>query len=163
MGKLVPRIRVRWVPMRWVALGLVCLLLGGCALVSPKPPKAVVAAAIAQQLAQTQAIFRSTAASPAAAQVSGIQIAEHRRVAVAGQPAVAVSGTYRLSEKTLSIAQKRQSRPFSLYLQPDKGQNQWRLLAPEIQEATLSTERSPQWQVIALPSTIDNPGLPSTE
>lgn len=126
---------------------------------NPRPPQAVVEAAIAQRLAQAQAVFDGqpiasspapgstgpTADLPTSAQVGGVRIDHHGRVDVGGQWALEVTGTYRLRAGDLSNAQRRQARPFDIYLQRDR-QDQWFLLTPEIEAASAST----RWRTVPL-------------
>jgi hypothetical protein len=118
-----------------VLLGLaLCLNLWGCGLVNPSPPRAVVEAAIAQKLSQTQAVlYRQIAPALSTtdlAQVSRISIADHHWTAIANQPAVAVTGTYQLKGGSLTAAQRRQTRSFDLYLRRGEAKDQWLLLEP---------------------------------
>lgn len=121
---------------RIVAIAVLCLSLWGCGLVNPPPPKAVVEMAIAQKLTQTQAmLYRQLDASidPAdRAQVGRIRITDHHRTSLGQQPAVEVAGTYHLKGGLLTGAQRRQTRPFDLYLRDD-GNDQWRLLEPVLE------------------------------
>ncbi|TVQ13432.1 MAG: hypothetical protein EA368_02205 [Leptolyngbya sp. DLM2.Bin27] len=122
---------------RSVVIGLLCLVLLGCGVINPRPPRAVVEGAIAQKLSQTQIILyrqlgRQAGADPAdLAQVSGIRIADHHWTEIAGQPAVEVAGTYHLKGGGLTSAQRRQTRNFDVYLQRGTAKDQWRLLEPD--------------------------------
>ena len=121
-------------PVRTIVVAILCLSLWGCGLVSPRPPRAVVEAAIAQKLSQTQAIlYRQVAPaipSPELAQVGSLRIANHHWTTLADQPAVEVAGTYHLKGGALTAAQRRQTRAFDLYLQHGPTKNQWLLLEP---------------------------------
>ncbi len=146
-------------PLRWLVMGMLCLSLLGCGVINPTPPRAVVESAIAQRLAQAQAVFdrqpitsssepRSTGLTadlPTPAQVGGVHIDHHDRVDVGGQWALEVTGTYRLRAGGLTNAQRRQARPFDIYLQRDR-QDRWYLLTPEIEAASTSA----QWRTIPL-------------
>jgi hypothetical protein len=139
-------------PLRWLLVGVLCISLGSCGLLNPRPPQAVVAAAIAQRLAQAQAVFEgqpiasaNNPATPTLGQVGGVRIAHHGRVDVGGQWALEVTGTYRLRAGDLSNAQRRQARPFEIYLQRDR-QDRWFLLTPEIEAAGTSA----RWRTIPL-------------
>ncbi|MGF1517563.1 MAG: hypothetical protein ACFCVB_07140 [Nodosilinea sp.] len=115
---------------RWVVIGLLCLVLMGCGVINPRPPRAVVEGAIAQKLSQTQAmLYRQLKADPAdLAQVGRIRIANHHWTEIAGQPAVEVAGTYHLKGGGLTSAQRRQTRDFDLYLQRGTTPDHWLLL-----------------------------------
>lgn len=121
-------------PGRWIVIGLLCLVLLGCGVITPRPPRAVVEGAIAQKLSQTQAILyrqfgRQLKADPAdLAQVGRIRIADHHWTEIAGQPAVEVAGTYHLKGGGLTSAQRRQTRDFDLYLRRGTTPDQWLLL-----------------------------------
>ncbi len=121
-------------PIRWVLVGILCLSLLGCGLINPRPPRAVVEGAIAQKLSQTQAVLhRQLSSSDAQAntlQVSHIRITDHRPLALAGQSAVEVSGTYQLQGAGLSKAQQRQTRPFDIYLHRENAETEWILVDP---------------------------------
>ena len=144
-------------PLRWLVVGVLCLALGSCGLLSPRPPQAVVEDAIAQRLAQAQAVFdgqpiasfnnpaTNNPATLTSAQVGGVHIDHYNRVEVGGQWALEVTGTYRLRAGDLSNAQRRQARPFDIYLQRDR-QDRWYLLTPEIEAASTSA----QWRTIPL-------------
>ncbi len=146
-------------PLRWLVMGMLCLSLLGCGVINPRPPRAVVESAIAQRLAQAQAVFdqqpiassnepranEPTADLPTPAQVGGVHIDHCDRVDVGGQWALEVTGTYRLRAGDLSNAQRRQARPFEIYLQRDR-QDQWFLLAPEIE----ATSTSARWRTLPL-------------
>ncbi|MGG6239400.1 hypothetical protein ACQ4N7_12270 [Nodosilinea sp. AN01ver1] len=119
---------------RIVAIAVLCLSLWSCGLVNPRPPKAVVELAIAQKLAQTQAVLYrqfGSAVDPAdLAQVGRIRISDHHWTTLANQPAVEVSGTYHLKGGQLTVAQRRQTRDFDLYLRRGDSKDQWLLLEP---------------------------------
>ncbi|QQE66904.1 hypothetical protein GFS31_36080 [Leptolyngbya sp. BL0902] len=106
-------------------LGLaLCGVLWGCGWVNPAPPRSVVAEAVAQKVAQTQADLQrqlglgADGEARAVPQASGIRITEHHWIALEPQPAVAVSGTYHLRGGGIGWGQQRQTRPFTLYLRP---------------------------------------------
>ncbi|MBE9112940.1 hypothetical protein IQ273_26485 [Nodosilinea sp. LEGE 07298] len=117
-----------------VAIAVLCLSLWGCGLVNPRPPRAVVEAAIAQKLSQTQAVlyrqFESSVDPADLAQVGSIRISDHHWTTLANQPAVEVAGTYHLKGGQLTAAQRRQTRDFDLYLQRGESKEQWLLLEP---------------------------------
>ena len=121
-------------PGRWIVIGLLCLVLLGCGVINPRPPRVVVEGAIAQKLSQTQALLyrqfgRQFRADPAdLAQVGRIRIADHHWTEIAGQPAVEVAGTYHLKGGGLTSAQRRQTRDFDLYLRRGTTPDQWLLL-----------------------------------
>ncbi|MGB3202968.1 MAG: hypothetical protein WBA99_18830 [Nodosilinea sp.] len=119
---------------RIVAIAVLCLSLWSCGLVNPRPPRAVVEMAIAQKLSQTQAmLYRQldAAVDPAdLAQVGRIRITDHHRITLGQQSAVEVVGIYHLTGGPLTGAQRRQTRPFDLYLQRNDGNDQWLLLEP---------------------------------
>jgi hypothetical protein len=119
-------------PGRWVVIGLLCLVLLGCGAINPRPPRAVVEGAIAQKLAQTQATLSQQLNIPfdstKAAQVSGLRISSYHQTTLAGQPVVAVKGTYRLKGPTLPNAQKRQLRSFDISLKKGADPGEWRLV-----------------------------------
>ncbi|WP_317034631.1 hypothetical protein [Nodosilinea sp. E11] len=121
-------------PMRWLLVGVMCLALLGCGLTNPRPPRAVIEGAIAQKLAQTQAIlYRQITPAAAAtdlAQVGRLRIADHHWTEVAGQPTVEVAGTYHLKGGSLTAAQRRQTRDFDVYLRRGDTKEQWLLLEP---------------------------------
>jgi hypothetical protein len=146
-------------PLRWLVVGVLCLSLGSCGIFNPRPPHAIVEAAIAQRLAQAQVVFDGqpiasfnqpsssapTANLPASTQVGGVRVDHYHRVNVGEQWALEVTGTYRLRSGDLSKAQRRQARPFDIYLQRDR-QERWYLLTPEIEAASTSA----QWRTIPL-------------
>lgn len=114
-------------------IALLCLSLWGCGMVNPKPPQAAVTAAIAQKVAQTQALLQTQLASPAAVetfQVSQVKIADHHWLTIAEQPAVLVQGTYKLQGGGLARSQQRQARPFEIYLRRGDTKDQWQPLDP---------------------------------
>lgn len=118
---------------RIVAIALVCLSLWGCGIVNPRPPRAVVEAAIAQKLFQTQAVlYRQLAPidSTDLAQVGRIRVTNHHWTTLADRPAVEVVGTYHLKGGQLTTAQRRQTRSFDLYLQRGTSKELWLLLDP---------------------------------
>lgn len=120
--------------MRTIAIAVICLSIWGCGLINPRPPRAVIEAAIAQKLSQTQAVlYRQLvpAISPAdLAQVSSLRITNHRWITLADQPAVEVTGSYRLKGGQLTTAQRRQTRAFDLYLRRGNTKESWLLLEP---------------------------------
>lgn len=152
-------------PIRGVVLLVLCLSLWGCGLVNPRPPRAVIEGAIAQTLSQTQTILyrELTPAAGAAglAQVSGIRIRDHHWSSLANQPGtqqpmVEVVGTYHLKGGGLTPPQRRQVRAFDIYLQRGSTQDDWRLLAPRINDVSAS----PQWITVPVrrsPSPADPP------
>jgi hypothetical protein len=119
-------------------VGLLLVLwsgLWGCALVNPGPPRAVVAQAVAQKVAQTQSVLQQSLNLPAEAQdfpqASGIHVTGHRWVTLRNQPTVKIDGTYHLKGGGLGWGQQRQNRPFSLYLRR-AAEDQWIVVEPEI-------------------------------
>jgi len=114
-----------------VIIGL-CLFLWGCGLANPKPPRAAVEVAIAEKIAQTQALLHSqqptsdTSADPF--RVGSVKISHHQWTTLADQPVVEVEGTYRLTGGRLSRAQQRQARAFDLYLQRGATDADWTLV-----------------------------------
>lgn len=119
---------------RIVAIAVLCLSLWSCGLVNPGPPRTVVEMAIAQKLAQTQAVlyrqFESSVDSGDLAQVDRIRISDHHWTTLADQPAVEIAGTYHLKGGQLTRAQRSQTRAFDLYLQRGDSKDQWLLLEP---------------------------------
>lgn len=118
---------------------VLCGLIWGCGLVNPAPPRAVVAAAVAQKVAQTQVALQQqlgVVAAPGSVdlpQASGIHVTGHRWMTLNNQPAVVVNGTYRLKGGGLGWGQQRQTRPFSLYLRRI-GEDQWVAVDPLLPE-----------------------------
>lgn len=135
-------------PIRWVLIGVLCLSLLGCGLINPRPPRAVVEGAIAQKLAQTQAVlYRQFAAAPTdRTQVGRIRVTDHHWTELAGQPTVEVVGTYHLKGGSLTNAQRNQTREFDVYLQRGATKDQWLLLEP----INVQSKDAPKWQAIPL-------------
>jgi len=119
-------------PIKYLIIIGLCLSLWGCGLTKPKPPRAAVETAIAQKIAQTQALLhgqRPTSDTSAAPfQVSSVKITHHQWTTLADQPVVEVEGTYRLTGERLSRAQQRQARAFDLYLQQGATDTDWTLV-----------------------------------
>ena len=117
-----------------VAIAVLCLSLVSCVLMIRRPPRAVVELAIAQKLAQTQAVlyrqFEPSVDPADLSQVGRIRIADHHWTTLANQPAVEVAGTYHLKGGQLTAAQRRQTRDFDLYLRRGDSKDQWLLLEP---------------------------------
>ncbi|MGB3138889.1 MAG: hypothetical protein WBB18_18915 [Nodosilinea sp.] len=133
---------------RFVAIAAVCLLLWGCGIVNPRPPRAAVEAAIAQKLIQTQTVlYRQPAPADFTelAQVGRLRIADHHWITLANKPAVEVVGTYHLKGGQLTAAQRRQTRSFDLYLQRGASKEEWLLLEPLGRLGEV-----PQWQTMPL-------------
>ncbi|MEB3289238.1 MAG: hypothetical protein VKI82_04950 [Leptolyngbya sp.] len=116
-------------------LMVLCGLLWGCGWGRPAPPRAVVAEAVAQKVAQTQVALQQQLGGVVAPgsvdfpQASGIHVTGHRWITLNHQPTVAVNGTYHLKGGGLAWGQQRQTRPFSLYLRPTEG-DQWVAVDP---------------------------------
>ena len=77
---------------------VLCGLIWGCGLVNPAPPRAVVAEAVAQKVAQTQVLLQQqwgVVVAPGSVdlpQASGIHVTGHRWMTLNNQPAVVVNG-----------------------------------------------------------------------
>ena len=114
---------------------VLCGALWGCSWGRPAPPRAVVAEAVTQKVAQTQVALQrqlGQASAPGGVdvpQASGVHVTQHRWITLNNQPAVAVSGTYHLKGGGLGWGQQRQTRPFSLYLRR-VGEDDWVLVDP---------------------------------
>lgn len=121
-------------PLRLVVIVGLCLALWGCGIVNPRPPRAVIESAIAQKLAQTQAIlyrqFNTSTAPENLSQVGRLRVTDHHWTTVAGQSVVEVEGTYHLKGGSLTGAQRRQNLNFDVYLQRGDVKDQWLLLEP---------------------------------
>ncbi|HSM81469.1 MAG TPA: hypothetical protein VLS96_07275 [Nodosilinea sp.] len=140
---------------------MLCLSLVGCGMINPRPPQAVVEAAIAQKLSQTQLVLyrQLDASTPPTdlAQVNRIRVANHHWTTIANQPAVEIAGTYHLKGGGLSAAQRRQTREFDLYLQRGAEKGQWLLLEPD--QALPGT--TPQWRTTPLVIPTDQAAEPA--
>ncbi len=138
-------------PIPLLLIILLCLSLTGCGFFHPGPPKAVVEKAVAQKLVQTQELLRSQLASggdaPKPLAVGQVKVSSKGSVTVGGQSAIEVQGTYTLKGGDLSRAQRQQSRPFDLYMQPGSDEDPWRLLEPDF----AGVDQQPRWQFTPLP------------
>lgn len=118
---------------------VLCGLIWGCGLVNPAPPRAVVAEAVAQKVAQTQVALQQQLGLATDTEAmdlpraSGIHVTGHRWMTLNNQPAVVVNGTYHLKGGGLGWGQQRQTRPFSLYLRR-AGEDQWVAMDPPLPE-----------------------------
>lgn len=124
LARLAPLVQRLW---RLGVVAVVCIALESCGWVNPSPPRSVVADALAQKVAQTQAALQQQLGpteATALPQASGIHITEHHWITLQNQPTVQVEGTYHLKGGGLDWGKQRQTRPFSLYLRR-AGENQW--------------------------------------
>ncbi|HIK44838.1 MAG TPA: hypothetical protein IGR64_08095 [Leptolyngbyaceae cyanobacterium M65_K2018_010] len=127
--------KLRSIRLGRLIVGLaLALALWGCGLVNPVPPRAIVAAAIAQKVAATQALLSQQLALPEEAiiptQVKSVRITDHHWITVANQSAVQVQGTYRLQGGGLARSQQRQVRDFTLVFSRGDSQDQWQVVDP---------------------------------
>jgi len=116
--------------LAWV-LVMVVVGLGGCAY-GGRPPMGDTTAALAQQLAQTQTLLSPhlPGIQPAADYTVGNLSVTRRQTVQGGErPIVLVEGTYTLGGRALSRQQRRQTRPFRLYLQR-LPEGEWTLVPP---------------------------------
>jgi hypothetical protein len=120
--------------LRLVLLLTLCGSLLGCSVFNPGPPAAVVQQAVAQKLWQTQSLLRAQLSGQALVEstfeVGKVKVNAHHPVSLGQVSAVEVEGTYTLKGGDLSRAQRRQLRPFDIYLQRGPEKDQWRLLEP---------------------------------
>lgn len=119
-------------PWRLMAIAVVCLSLWGCGLVNPRPPRAVVADAIAHKVAQTQALLSRQLATASqdseTFRVGSVKVTHHQWTTLADQPVVEVEGTYHLYGGGLTWAQQKQARDFDLYLQRGNTKTEWQVV-----------------------------------
>jgi hypothetical protein len=136
---------------RLLLLLFLCFSLTSCGLFNAGPSTTVVEKAVVQKLEQTQALLRSQLSSNEPATdslgVGQVSISSTHRVVIGNQPAIEVEGTYRLKGGNLSRSQRREVRPFDLYLRQGSETDQWLLLEPV---AGQESAPNSSWQAIPI-------------